>query len=357
MNNFMINEETLNRDLQALKKIKNKLKKIEEIEDLKHSYMSLRDINELYFNKEIDEIKIEKSIEKQLKKRQNKILYNQLNRYLEDSLLKDIAFNFFNNYYSYYLDNDKVLKKRDFKAIKGIILSFYGNIGNLEYSVAKKMFDEERIGLAYEDEFNGFAYISAILGNGYIFINEKMSLNDNLILTLTHEIGHIIDGKLQNDFGKIYSSTNVNFLTELMSTIYELLISKYMIPINNNIYDYSCSRIINSTILNISNLLIYYSDNYKIRNNSLIAYNNTEKFEMSNAILYSFPTYLSLKLLDNNIDINDINKSIRYVISRNYNLTYEEIVKIFNLDLNDFRKCIIKSNNMKRYLKKQNVFF
>ena len=39
------------------------------------------------------------------------------------------------------------------------------------------------------------------------------------------------------------------------------------------------------------------------------------------------------------------------LIKNNYNLNYEEIVKIFNLDLDEFIQGNINSKQMKRYLK------
>ena len=72
---------------------------------------------------------------------------------------------------------------------------------------------------------------------------------------------------------------------------------------------------------------------------------------MFNSILYGFPEYLSLKLLDSGIDIESIKNSIYYLIKNNYNLNYEEIVKIFNLDLDEFIQGNINSKQMKRYLK------
>lgn len=350
MNFLGISEETLTEDLKALYEIKSKIKTLDELEDLLQTYNMIYDNFELYGNNSLDDIDIKYNIKK-LEKRRNKLLSKQITMYLDNDFLNILANNFFNNYYMSSFETTDIMKKRSFNKIKKFILDFYGEIGNLEYEVAKKMFDEKRIDVSYFEEYSGCAMSSTLLGTGYIFVNKNESLNDNLVLILTHEIAHIIESKLQMKHNVIYSTKNINFLTEIISNIYELQMSKYLNKFNKNICDYTSSRMINSALLNFSDLLLYYGYNYKIRNSDLIAYNKTDEKNMFNSILYGFPEYLSLKLLDSGIDIESIKNSIYYLIKNNYNLNYEEIVKIFNLDLDEFIQGNINSKQMKRYLK------
>lgn len=348
MNFLGISMNTLNKDLQKLNEIKDNLKKVEEIDDLMHSYDMVNTVLELCNNQSLEEINI-KANYKKLEKYKNKLLSKQITRYIENDFLLELASNFFNNYYEYYFNKSKVLKQRTLKEVKQKVLSFYGEIGTLEYDVAKTIFAEKRIDTLDTNIYNGFSIYSILLKTGYIFLNNDIRVNDDLIIILTHEIAHIIEANLQSKYNTIYSISNINFLTEIISTIYELQCAKYL---GNEISNYTSSRQINSALLNFTDILLYYRMNYKIRNSSLESFNETDKLDMFNPILYSFPVYLSLKLLDNNINIKDIKISINYMIKQNYNLTYEEIVKIFNLDLNDFISGKINNNNMKKYLKK-----
>lgn len=355
MNNFEIDINAIKNDIISMFLLSNKSLKLHEIYDLIYTADYLKSISSTYHNFYVDPVNpiIKTKAEEKIEKFKIRNFSKQYMLFYENMpILKQITLNFVEKYASYSVEDQYEYKKINFKELKERILQFYATIDNSEYQIAKSIFDEKRIGVYGNGNDNNIAFTcgSSILKNGYIFIgNEKIT--ENTIILLIHEIAHIIDSIKASNNKNYISNAFININGELRSYMYETLYMKQNINLNQEHYNYFIADLVGLLTYFLCNNYLYFTDNYKIRNFDFTATSDDDTLPMKRTILYSFPIYLSLKLLEKNYEQKDILSNINYLMKKNYKYNINEIIDIFGMDVFDFVNYNINEGS-KKYLKK-----
>lgn len=332
---FKISEETVERDIEAFKRYSLNATTLNENENVLNMLYILNNV----FDK-LKDIKNEKrSIIKKIVHHERTNMYEQVKIIENNDFLYHLSDNFLtqcelNNIPQIIQNGNIKFKNMSFKRLRESILDFYGKIGNIQYQIAKGVFDEKRIEALKIEDNRPLSYPLSAIENGYIFINNG-KINEDLLLILTHEIAHIIDCKLrvENNVNKTFFNSWI--YDELLPSICEIYMLHDKVSLNNlNLFKKQYMIIL---IHYFMDMYFFYSDDYKIRNRKLTAFNKDgNKIELYDSIMYTFPLYLALKLKSINYPLEEINKNFKYIYENNMTHNYEDIVKIFGLDCNEF---------------------
>ncbi len=275
---------------------------------------------------------------------------------------------------------------------KELMLDFFNDQGVDKYEIVKSMFDGERVGTASLEEYDcaGFCINTSSGVKPYVVVKGRKENRINSIqaMHLAHEFGHAIEGHYAlNRFNKNHSNKGSVFI-EVSSMFYQLEFLRYLEKNKINIKD-------------IPNLINYYhlfaysylkdlkdsdtseltfdgeeyisvSDDFYVETNRNLVRPFKKKTEESddiywlevdfyNPLIYGFGSYMAFHLSElKKQDPKEFNKAWNYYLSSRSLMDYEDIFKLFNLDVNKFVSMeLIKPTieqdleNYRRQLKRQ----
>lgn len=257
------------------------------------------------------------------------------------------------------------LKKYSYKDFKDIILDYYSSVGEKEYKIAKKYFNEKRIHLNYpiNDGAVGY-YISTFFNkSGYIILKPD-KLNSYTMLALVHELGHAIDYEtLYFSQGKKRDMLN-DYLIEVPSIFFELGLSEFL---KKNKIDEDGSYLLkqdtivkgNDTFFGIDEFMneryTYGDVGVDINGNSLL--HNGEIVNVKDDIVYGIATYLALYLhsMNGNYDKEFMKRFYSFLATRR-ECSLKDSLDILGIKYEDFVSAdmvlpYVEENN--RVLKKK----
>lgn len=246
------------------------------------------------------------------------------------------------------------------KEFKDILLDYYSKVGSFEYSVVKKYFEEGRIQMNHRDMklFNGF--FSGVIRDkfGYIFLNGD-EINSLLLTTLTHELGHAIDHEKYYFQGCKTKDVFNDFMSEVASTYYELGIMKFLKE--NRIDEAGGSLLLHEFYRYIVlyckriSMLLDEKEKYgwlNVSDTGKIILHDGEVMNIATDIKYMISDYLVLFLQSKDRDSKDTVKMLHEVLSKRYECSLYDILKLFQIEIDDFvcakgiKNDIIDNNNI-----------
>lgn len=207
---YPLNEEKVNNDLNRFMELYNS----SSLEEQRKIYSLL-----CFFIREFKGVKLKikepLGYDTYLKERSEK-LKNDFEEYndLTKNLLKRWLPNLLNSsgFHNAYLSNNKISKEEYYR----LIISFFEKYFKEDIGVVKDTFDKGTI-LLEKKMFKKTAFMDYFypIDEKYIKIVFNDILNEDLVITMIHELGHVIDF----NHG---ANTEDNILGELMSTLYEV---------------------------------------------------------------------------------------------------------------------------------------
>lgn len=254
------------------------------------------------------------------------------------------------------------LKEKEYslRELKEIILDYYSKVGDFEYSVAKKYFQEGRIQMEHKEMklFNGF-FASIIYDKfGYIFLNGD-KINSLLLSTLTHEIGHAIDYEKHYFQDIKYKDSYNDLVSEVPSTYYEIGIMKFLRE--NGIDEFGGSLLLQEFYMYIIlyckhiNMLAVEKEKYgrlNINTTGKIILHDGSIINVVKDIKYMISDYLTLFLQSKDRDSKETVKMLHEVLSKRYECNLYDFLRLFQIEIDDFvcakgiKNDIIDNNNI-----------
>ncbi len=257
---------------------------------------------------------------------------------------------------------DKVYSLKEFKEI---LLDYYSSIGEFEYNVAKKYFQEGRIQAGNKNTEVLGSFLGLIHEKcGYIFTGSD-KLDSSLLSTLAHELGHAID------YEKYYFPDNkmkdsfTDLFAEVPSTYHEIGILKFL---KENDIDEIGARLLFQNIYNfilrmskrisrVASDVSRYGE-INVKDDGTLKLNDGTDINIRADMKYSISNYLALFLLDKDRDTKETVKIIDEALSKRYESTIYDFLKNVNVQSNDLmcakglESDIIENNNIlkKKYM-------